>query len=405
MPCHAEIADFSLDFIGLILYNSSYMATTRRVVLLLETSRQYGRDLLLGVTQYSYFHGSWTFYREPGGRERSLPQLDSWGAHGIIAHASDARAAEKIAQTDIPAVIKGFKIPDIPVIVTDNVKIGTLAADHLLDRGFRHFAYCGFDNWYWSVERGEAFARRLRIAGFDTHFYRQPSRQQERTWDKEQKVMAEWLRSLPKPIGLMTCVDDRSHHVLDACKIAGCDVPNDVAIIGVDNDELICRLAKPQLTSVSLNAERAGYEAAELLDRLMSGEKPAGQQILTEPTHVETRQSTDILAMQDSEVSKAVQYIRQHPNESLQVGDVVKAVALSRRSLQLRFRRILGRSILDEIRRVRIDHVAEMLTETNLPVSKIALALGYPGIDHIARSFRKEKGMSPLTYRKRFGRK
>ena len=217
--------------------------------------------------------------------------------------------------------------------------------------------------------------------------------------------MADWLRGLPKPIGLMTCVDDRSYHVLDACKIAGCDVPNDVAIIGVDNDELICRLAKPQLSSVSLNAERAGYEAAELLDRLMSGEEPAGQQILAEPTHIETRQSTDILAMQDSEVSRAVQYIRQHPNEALQVGDVVKTVALSRRSLQLRFRRILGRSILDEIRRVRVNHVAQMLTETNLPVSKIALALGYPGIDHIARSFRKEKGMSPLTYRKRFGRK
>jgi len=381
------------------------MQDARKVVLWLETSREYGRELLFGITKYSFFHGGWTFHWETGGRERTLPQLKKLGADGLIAHVSNSQMARRIISSGIPAIVKGFKVPSLPMIVTDNSRIGRMVAEHLLDRGFRNFGFCGYDGVYWSDERRESFVRSIARAGYETQIYKEPRSCAQRLWENEQKFMAEWLKALPKPVGVMTCVDDQSLHVLEVSKLAGLDVPNEVAIIGVDNDELVCRLAQPQLSSVSLAAERAGYEAAELLDKLMAGKKMTKQRILTLPTHIETRQSTDMLAVEDPEVAHALQFIRDHQNEPLQVSDVINAVALSRRALQLRFRRVLGRSILDEIRRVRTDQVAKMLAETNLPVSKIAMEMGYTGIDHIARYFRREKGMTPLAYRKRYGQK
>jgi len=381
------------------------MPGSAKVILLLETSREYGRQLQFGITKYSYFNGPWTFYREPGGRNRTLPQLKSWGAHGIIAHAHSTAMVRRIVHTGIPAVIKGYRAEGYPTIATDNTAIGQMGAEHLTDRGFRHLAYCGLDDRYWSVERGAAFADRVQRAGLEIHMYRQPRSRAMRSWDKELACMARWLESLPKPVGVMACVDDRSQHVLHACKMVGLDVPSEVAILGVDNDELVCRLASPQLSSIALAAERAGYEAAELLDRLMAGEKMSGQRIITRPTHVVTRQSTDVLAMEDRMVAKALQFIRNHANEPIQVADVVEAVPISRRLLQKRFQMALGRTILDEIRHARAEQVAKMLSDTNLPISTIALACGFPSIDHIARSFRKIKGMSPLAYRKRYGPK
>ena len=381
------------------------MLHSPKVILLLETSREYGRQLQFGITKYSYFNGPWTFYREPGGRDRTLPQLKSWGATGIIAHAHNAAMARKIINTGIPAIIKGYCVPGWPTIAADNEAIGQMAAQHLIDRGFRHFAFCGLDNRFWSAERGCAFAAAVKSNGFQFHHYKHPRLRAERSWDKELLHMSEWLKAIPKPLGVMACIDDRSQHVLQACKIAGLDVPSEVAIVGVDNDELVCRLASPQLSSIALSAERAGYEAAELLDRLMKGEKTADQKIITKPTHVVTRQSTDAMAMEDRDVAKALQFIRNHANEPLQVTDVINEVPVSRRNLQQKFQNVLGRSILDEIRHTRIEQVAKMLIETNLSIAQIALVCGFPGIDHISRSFRTMKGLSPLAYRKQYGQK
>jgi LacI family transcriptional regulator len=285
--------------------------------------------------------------------------------------------------------------------------MGKMAAEHLLDRGFKNFAYCGFEDMFGARSRGESFRRRITEAGFRTHVYKKPKPRGRRSWEDEQVFMADWLKSLPKPVGLMTCTDDRSQDVVEASKIAGVHVPEDLAIIGVDNDELVCELSSPPLSSIALNTQRSGYEAAELLDKLMSRKriKMANQTIVVHPTHIVTRQSTDILAIEDRDVVAAVRFIRRNAREMIQVDDVVDTVAVSRRSLEQRFRRELGCSVLAEIKRARIDQVARMLVETNLSVSQIALALGYSGVENIARYFRSEKGMSPLAYRKLYGQK
>ena len=381
------------------------MPDSPKVILLLETSREYGRQLQFGITKYSYFNGPWTFYREPGGRDRPLPQLKDWGANGMIAHVHDGSMAQKIKKTGIPTIIKGYRIAGYPLISTDNRAIGNIGAEHLLERGFHHFAYVGYDEVYWSMERYDAFTQRLQQESYDVSYYQPPRVKSKRAWDKEIAQMARWLESLPKPLGVMACVDDRSQHVLQACKMAGLDIPSEVAILGVDNDELVCQLANPQLSSIALAAERAGYESAELLDRWMHGEDVSDHHIVTSPTHVITRQSTDVMAMEDRMVAKALQYIRSHASEPIQVTDVIDATSISRRALQKRFQATLGRTILDEIRHTRVELVAEMLIQTNLSIAHIALAYGYPGIDHIARSFRQIKRMSPLAYRKRYGQK
>ena len=377
-----------------------------KVILLIETSRAYGRGLLQGIAKYARLHGPWVFYNEPGGLATVMPKMKHWNADGIIMRQS--RRVSVALKSGAPFIISSHQQEppkDTPFITTDDVKIGRMAAEYLLDRGFQYFAFCGFDDIYWSRNRCKNFSKRIAESGFETHIYKQPKSRTKRLWENEQVTMADWLKSLPKPVGVMTCNDDRSHHVSEACKTAGLGIPEQVAILGVDNDELACELSDSPLSSVALNVQKGGYEAAELLDKLMAGEKPKKQTIIIEPTHIVTRRSTDILAIEDHEVAEAVSFICRHSKEPIQVNDVVNEIALSRRVLERRFRKVLNRSVLGEIRRVRIEQVARMLVETNLPISRIASALGYYSVENIGRYFRREKGMSPLAYRKQYGPK
>ena len=207
---------------------------------------------------------------------------------------------------------------------------------------------------------------------------------------------------MPKPVGLMACNDDLSREVAQACIMAGLRVPDEVAILGVDNDELVCNLTLPPLTSILLNHEIIGYEAGKQLDRLMSGKKASEHTLFVKPIHIEKRQSTNILAIKDEDVVSAIRFIRNNSDRQISVVDVVNETTLSTRVLQSRFRKILDRSIHEEIRRVRIERFCKMLLETNLSIYQIAMDLDFRDVNHVARAFRKEKGMTPLRYRNKF---
>jgi len=382
------------------------MAKTPKVILLIETSRAYGRQLLRGIVKYSRLHGRWVFYSEPGGLEKALPRLRQWDPDGIIMR--DSAKGEKVIAMGVPLIVSVHlreHISGTPFIDTNGVRIGRMAAEHLLAHGFRNFAFCGYDQLHWSRQRCEFFGKSVAKAGFKTNVYKCPKSRIKRSWEHEQALIADWLKRLPKPVGLMACNDDRGHQITEACKVAGLDVPEQVAIIGVDNDELACELSDPPLSSVALNVERGGYEAAELLDEMMSSRKRKKKNIIVEPTRIVTRQSTDVLAVEDREVAKAIRFIREHSTEPIQVADVVGAVVLSRRALQKRFSEMLNRSVHAEIRRVRTIQAAQMLIETNLSTADIAQSLGYAGIEKFSRYFKREKGMSPLAYRKKYGKK
>ncbi len=374
-----------------------------RVILMIESSRGFGRALSRGIAKYARFYGPWLFYHEPGGQDRTLPNLQSWNATGAIIRDSTKITSRAIIELGIPTIVAAHMqvdFPHLPVILTDSNAIGAMAAEHLMDRGFRNFAFCGVQDMWWSQGRAAAFEARLSDAGFRADKYIQPRSRRRHSWQQEQVWIADWLKSLPKPLGLMAACDDRAKHVAEACKSADLHVPEEVAIIGVDNDDLVCDMSYPAISSVALNAEAAGHEAAALLAQLMAGEKMTNEKIVIKPTHVVTRQSTDILAVDDPEVAEAIRFIREHASEPIQVGDVVDAAAASRGVLYRRFKQTLGCSINDQIRKARTDLIAHMLTETSLSVRTIAMSLGFTGESHIARYFRREKRMSLKDYRR-----
>jgi LacI family transcriptional regulator len=376
-----------------------------QVVLLLESSRGAGRALLRGFVNYARHHGPWALNWEPGGLNEIWPRLSRLDAQGVFLR--DGKHIRKVLTLGIPTVVVGHRnenFPDVAHVVTDSEAAGRLAAEHLLGCGFKHFAFCGPGHIHWSVARRKSFQQRLKQSGRKVHFFDAPAEGHETSWKNGHSLMGRWLKSLPKPVGVMACNDDVAHHLVEACKTAGLHVPDQVGIIGVDNDELVCELSSPTISSVGINFERAGYESARALDEWMRrGKKSRPARIDALATHVVPRLSTDILAVEDPQLLKALRFIRDHARENVRVADVSRAAGLSRRALENRFRLELGRSILQEIRRIRVDLISQMLVETDLPVSDIARARGYENLQHIARYFRKEKHMSLVAFRKSHG--
>ncbi len=374
-----------------------------QVVLLLESSRGAGRALLRGFANYARHHGPWRFNWEPGGLNEIWPRLGRLDTQGVFLR--DGKHIRKVLALGIPTVVVGHRkedFPDAAHVVTDSESAGRLAAEHLLGCGFKNFAFCGPSRIRWSAARRESFQRCLKQPGRRVYFFNAPAEGGKISWRSEHVIMGRWLKSLPKPVGVMACNDDVAHHLVEACKAARLHVPDQVGIIGVDNDELVCELSSPAISSVAINFERAAYESARLLDEWMHGKKISLPARITAPaTHVVPRLSTDILAVGDARLLKALRFIRDHARENVGVADVARISGLSRRAVENRFRQELGRSILDEIRRVRVDLIAQMLMETDLPVSDIARALGYENLQHIARYFRREKKMSLVAFRKR----
>jgi LacI family transcriptional regulator len=379
-----------------------------KVALLVETSRGFGRELLHGVARYARLHGPWSFHITPGDFEQALPKMKQWGGTGIIARIPNARAARAILEANVPTIALGLSdeqqepgnpLAQLSELSSDAAEVARLAAEHLLERQFRHFAYVGLEDRAWSLRRELAFRERLLEAGHTPHAYRQPARPRDRVWEKEQPLMAKWIESLPSPLGLFACNDDRGRQVLETCRMIGLHVPEEVAVLGVDNDDVFCELSDPPLSSVALNAETAGYRAAQLLDGMMQGKIRKPRRIMVEAVGVVTRRSTDVIAVKDSDVAAALQYIRREHGRNISVDQVADEVAMSRRSLEKRFRDTIGRTILDEIQLVRLDRAKRLLLETTYPISQIADISGFGSTGYFIQFFHKRVGKTPRKFR------
>jgi LacI family transcriptional regulator len=373
----------------------------KRIVLLVETSREFGRQLIIGIARYSRFHGPWSFYREQIGLKSSIPHLTSWKPDGIIMR--DSLIKNELIELGVPTIFvqHDSSCPkNLPVIKTDSPAIAKMASEHLVEKGFKNFAFCGFDSYEWSNSRKQYFCRYNAEAGFETHAYCSPKNIKIHDWENEQRHVSEWLKTVPKPVGILTCNDDRGQHILEVCKRIGFKVPEDVAVIGVDNDPMICEIGDPPLTSIALDVESAGYEAAQLLDQLITNKQIEGRQILVSPTHIVQRQSSDILAVNDAEVASAIRFIKENAKDKILVEDVVKTTRISRRTLEQRFRKTIHRSIYDEIRQVRVEWISKLLIETDLSISQIASFFDFTDVEHISRYFRQEKGIGLREFRK-----
>jgi LacI family transcriptional regulator len=339
------------------------------------------------------------------------PWLDHWDGDGIISRASTPQSAQRVVRTGIPTVDLNDQVRNLglPQIHSDHAALARVAAEHLMQRGFQHFAYFGFPVFEWSVRREEAFARCVRDAGHQFHENKVTPRaswgHQQVSWQEEIEGVAGWVKSLPKPLGMMAGNDTRGMQLLDACRRAGVAVPEEVAVVGVDNEELACQLALPPLSSVIPDAFRVGYEAASLLDLLMKG-RPAPEPLrYIPPLGVMTRQSTDVTAIPDPRVADAMSFIREHACEGIGVEDVLDHVIISRSLLQQLFREILDKTIHDAITGVRIQRVKQLLSETDLPLTAIADRTGFSYVEYLSTVFKRETGRTPSAYRRDFAKR
>jgi LacI family transcriptional regulator len=315
----------------------------------------------------------------------------------------DSLITKELLKLKIPTIlaIHDSKYPkDLPVIKTDSYAIAKMASEHLLEKGLKNFGFCGFDNYEWSKERKFYFNQFNKEAGFETYNYLPPKNDKKYDWDNEQQHVSEWIESLPKPVGIFACNDDRGQHILEVCKIINLKVPEDVAVIGVDNDPMVCDIGDPPLTSIALNVESAGYESAKLIDDMINNKKTTEKLILVSPSHVIQRQSTDILAVDDAEIAKALRFIKNNAKNKILVKDVVKSTSISRRALEKRFKKSIHRSIYNEIQQVRVELISKLLLETDMPISRISSLFNFTDVEHISRYFKKEKGVGLREFRK-----
>lgn len=380
---------------------------TRPKILLVFLMRfEESAHMLQGIVQHERSHRQWnTFLDDEARAERDPGFLRGEKWQGVISRHTTPELVKGCAKLGIPLVDLNDTpvFPGVPKIRPNNHAIGHLGAEHFLERGFRHFGFCGFSNEGWSCERRDGFVEALRLAGhqcdvFDVEYpgVITPG------WNATQsRLIGAWLRHLPRPCAIMACVDVRAFQVIAAAQQARLRVPEEFALLGVNNDVVRCELSHPPLSSIALNAQQSGYHAAEALDRLLRGGQPDNMEVRVDPIGVVTRLSTDILAVTDRNVSTALNYIRENACKGLNVDEVVAHAAASRSQLEKKFRRFIGRSPQAEIRRVQLSRAKELLTETDLPLKSIAALTGFEHIEYLSVVFKRMTGESPGAYRKR----
>lgn len=375
------------------------------VAVILDAARPYDRLIIGGVAQYARERGRWSLYVEEDPLQK-LPDLKRWHGQGIIANFDDRRVAEAIQGLAIPVVGVGGGYgwhdarSKIPYVYTDNRGIGWLGAQHLLACGFERLAFCGYPRSAtggWSEERAAAFQQAAEEARRPCDLFTGRVAAARR-WEDLQRELQAWLQRLPTPVGLMACNDVRARHVLEACRAIGLRIPHDVAVIGVDNDEMICELTDPSLSSVDQSARRIGYEAAVLLDRMMTGH-PVDRRVVVPPIGVVARASTDTLAIADAEVVQTLQALRREPCQRPRVDGLAEAVGVSRSSLERRFRAAVGRSIHEEHVRLRLAETRTLIVETDLPLKAVAMRAGFPSLQYMTTFIRRHTGLTPARLR------
>lgn len=378
------------------------MSPTRqkKVALFIETSNAYARGILEGIEEYSRVNGPWNFHLAEHSRgERPPDWLMHWKGDGMIARIENKRIATDLGRVKIPLVDVSNPrcLPEVPTVTTDNSIIARLALQHFLERGFRHFGFCGDSRFPWSTSRGQHFSRFVRDSGSQCHEYE--SSNQLTDSDAETDSIARWLLCLPQPVAIFACYDYRGQQVLDACRRVGLAVPEQVAVMGVDNDELLCRLSPPPLSSVIPNTRRAGWIAAELLAQMMNGESVPALPHFVPPIGLAARHSTDTLAVDDPQIAKALRFIREHACAGIGVADVLRHCPMARRSFESRLKAIVGRTPKEEITRVQLQRVKELLNGTDLSLAEIAGRTGFKHVEYLTVVFKRECGQPPSAYR------
>ena len=361
--------------------------------------------MLRGIAKYQRLHEQWAvFVDDDTGFEGRSEQL--WGQQwdGVISAHTTPSLVKTCQQRRVPLIdlTDGPLFAEVPQVRPANVAVGHMAAENLVERGYVHFGFCGFSNELWSAERRDGFVEGLELVGKSCSILESENAcRYSPDWREEQMpLIVQWLRLQPKPLAVLACHDHRAVQVLDAAKLCGLSVPEDLAILGVNDDRACCEMAQPLLSSIALDSCRAGYLAAESLARLMSGLPVLRPSVLVEPTGVVTRQSTDMLAFEDKRLSAALRYIRDNACRGITVEEVVRRAGVPRHELERGLRRHIGRSPQAEIRRIQVAEIKRLLQYTDNPLKDIAEHAGFEYVEYMCVVFKRLVGETPGKFRK-----
>ena len=375
----------------------------KRVAILVETALASGRAILGGISRYVHESDQWSVFHYTDSLDAIKPtNLDQWRGNDIIARLTDRDQLKRVKAKAVPVVDVLGNIAGLPypLVKCDDRAIGRLVARHFLESGHQHFAFFGLSGQRWSLERQESFDATARTRAQSVSVFQSPAADRtSATWLRGFQRICDWLNALPKPVGLMVASDQFGPLAIEACQRLGLSVPEEVSVVGVDNDLPFCDLCQPRLSSVEPNHARVGYEAARLLDCLMSGEGPPPAPLEVPPLTLHRRPSSDAAAVSDASLVKALQHIRLRACDGTSVDDVARAAGLSRSVLQRRFRDQLGRTVGAALLAVKLGRARDMLAFTDLPLLDVAMRSGFNYQEYLNHVFKRQLGMTPAQYR------
>lgn len=383
-----------------------------KILLLIDFSSEFSRRMLMGLIQYSKDHGPWIFYRLPSyyktlyGNEGIIQWAKEWEADAIIARWDPDGNAHLLTSLNIPIILQNYKSRSehFSNLTGDYIGTGAMAAKFFIKRRYRNFAFYGNKGVVWSRERAEGFRKEIEKMG-GNYYYFESENLDEEQWSSSHVQLDNWLLSLPKPIALFACDDSFALQVSEICKINNISIPDEIALLGVDNDELICTLSDPPISSIVLDVEKGGYEAGRLIDQLIRGERTEPFNIIIHPTRFELRKSTEKYNISNEYVLKIVNYIEEHLTSEINIEELTAMVPLSRRNLEVKFKHEMGTTLYQFLLNRRIDYFTHLLLTTNRSLFDLAIEAGFSDYKNISRLFKKMKGYTPLEFRQKYGDK
>ncbi|MGF1632540.1 MAG: substrate-binding domain-containing protein [Phycisphaerae bacterium] len=382
------------------------MVPETRIALIVDKDAAPWRAILGGVLEFSRSQPAWILHSVRRLDEARLEILRRWRPAGVIARVESAEVESALMGLGVPVVCFSSSLTQmrLPLVRVDDHAIGRMIGDHFLTYGLRHFTYFGPENPA-GLEQRAGFLQAIEEAGISEGLQPAPSwtsLDMSQAWTSSDQVLGQWLHKLPRPFGLMLHNDEWGLWLTQVCRQAGLRVPEDVAIVGVNDDELNCTLATPPLSSVRIATRRMGHAAASLLERLLSGRTAPSEPIRVAPLAVTVRQSSSVLAVEDADVAAAVHFIGQASAQPLSVDDVLRHVPVARRVLERKFKAMLGRTPLQEIRRAHLNRAKELLARTDLKLDRVAARSGFGSMYHLCRIFKRETSQTPMEYRRQF---
>ena len=378
-----------------------------KVLLLTDFSSGYSRNLLKGIVQYAKIFGPWVFYRMPlyyrelHGDEGVVAWAKEWGADAIIAQLSDMKI-DVLAQLNIPIIVQNYKdrYEGISNLTGDYFNTGGLAADFFLRKGYKSFAYYGFNDTVWMRERGDGFKAAVENSGYQVCFYDENNMADK--WSFDVQSVYRWVHCLPKPIALFACDDYYALQITEVCKMHNIDVPDEVSILGVDNDSLLCNISDPPLSSIELDVQNGGFEVGKIIHKFIKKELVAPVDIVIKPIRVVARKSSERFAVLDKHIATVLKYIEANYSSSISVGDILPLVPFSRRGLENNFKKETGMTVYQYIQRKSIEKFCDLLETSDIALPEAATASGFPDYKNVSRIFVKIKSMTPFQYRKKY---